>query len=489
MSGMRDLSKAVGYFRVSTQHQAEEYYSIENYFDRFIRFGFTKDKIYYDIASGGDSTRENYQKILSGVRQGLIKRVYVPEISRISRNIVHFQEVIEAFNSSSAELVTLDGTKFDFNTPTGSTNVKLMVLFAEQERLNNQYRSVKGYDYLRSQGRAIKAVFPYLKVDGYLVPNHNQYKDTNYTVWHVGQDLIYTYMETQNLSHTIDKMLIKYGAEKAKPTYLDFPRDHSSVRDWLKSEVIRGNTHYFGGRRYKNVKDAPKPIIVYNTHEPLISQTQHQQIDYLLNLTQKGKSTKIKNLWVGLMFCGVCGSPMKVGNSKTKYSSFDYLLCSSAYANSPAVRTQQKRGLLPKCKTKGAYGLTADKLDQLCILGLCQMSEELANTVFPKTEITESPEIKELREQIKLYSKLVTTDSDLQPILDKKQQRLSFLEATNTDDTGSQHQEYLRQSLIEFGADLRFWELASPAEKRLIYADFIKRIVCTHGEVAIEYKV
>ncbi len=383
---LRDLSKAIGYFRLSTQKQLDEYHSFDAYMDRFIKFGFKSEQIYYDIASGGDNTREKYLEILQMIQAGAIEDVYIPEISRFSRSVEGFEQAMKYFQITGANLISLDGHEFKLTTPMDRTNVRMLILMATQEREINQYRALKGHEFLREEGRAVRPVFPYVKPNDKLLPNTSKYKDTEKTTWEVGRELVETFLKEQNLSKTIKIMTLKYG-DKSGNFWEDFPRDHSGFRDWLKCQSIRGNLEYFGGRRYKRKKNAPEPILLYNTHKPLITEEEYHQIELIFKIGNqtRTKASKLRNLWVGKLFCE-CGSPMKISGSKSGKNYFWYVVCKSAYPNSSNVKARQALGLETACKHRSSYGLTLKKLEDLVIDGLCKRAEEIAKAQFPDAE-------------------------------------------------------------------------------------------------------
>ena len=479
----KDLSRSVCYYRVSTTRQAEEYSSLEAYRDRFVKFGFKElTKHYFDVASGGKKDREAYQQVLELVKNNEIDTVYIPEISRLSRDIAHFQEALEAFQKSKASLITLDGHQFDLNTPTGALNTNLQVLFAEHTRLVNQHRALQGHKYLREMAKPLRPTFPYIKNadKSKFLPNDIEYKSSGKSTWEVGRELITTYIETKNLSETIRLMMLKYGAEKTKGVGNDYGRNHSSLRDWLKSDVIRGHTSYFKGRRYRYIKDAPEPITIYNTHQPLISPEEAETIEKLLSMYGIGRKNlgNTVNPFVGLLYCDKCGSKMKVSRCKTTAGNvFQYIVCKSAYTNDSSIRAKQELGILKRCDRRSAYGLTLEKLEPIIINDLCQKATTIANIAYPDVDQPINPELVELEEQIGIYRKLAEVDEDMVPVLNKKIKRRDYL--LNSEPVN--RKPVLRNQLIQIGQDKGFWQSIEFNDRRILYSDFIKKISIDKG--------
>ena len=75
-----------------------------------------KDKGY----SGKNIERPDFQRLLQYIKLGLIKRVIVYKLDRISRSIVDFAKLVELFKQYNVEFVSCT-EKFDTSTPMGRT--------------------------------------------------------------------------------------------------------------------------------------------------------------------------------------------------------------------------------------------------------------------------------------------------------------------------------------------------------------------------------
>lgn len=114
-----------------------------------------KDKGY----SGKNIERPDFQRLLQDIRLGLIKRVIVYKLDRISRSIVDFAKLMELFKQYDVEFVSCT-EKFDTSTPMGRAMLNICIVFAQLERESIQMRvqdafysrCTKGY-YMRGAGR------------------------------------------------------------------------------------------------------------------------------------------------------------------------------------------------------------------------------------------------------------------------------------------------------------------------------------------------
>ena len=82
-----------------------------------LRGGNHKD--YQDKGYSGKNTdRPKFQELLADIRQGLIRRVVVYKLDRISRSILDFATMMELFQQYNVEFVS-STEKFDTSTPMG----------------------------------------------------------------------------------------------------------------------------------------------------------------------------------------------------------------------------------------------------------------------------------------------------------------------------------------------------------------------------------
>ena len=86
-----------------------------------------KDKGY----SGKNIERPDFQRLLQDIRLGLIKRVIVYKLDRISRSIVDFAKLMELFKQYDVEFVSCT-EKFDTSTPMGRAMLNICIVFAHE---------------------------------------------------------------------------------------------------------------------------------------------------------------------------------------------------------------------------------------------------------------------------------------------------------------------------------------------------------------------
>ena len=120
-----------------------------------IIYGY-KDKGY----SGKNIERPDFQRLLQDIRLGLIKRVIVYKLDRISRSIVDFAKLMELFKQYDVEFVSCT-EKFDTSTPMGRAMLNICIVFAQLERESIQMRVQDAFYSRCTKGYYMRGRTPY----------------------------------------------------------------------------------------------------------------------------------------------------------------------------------------------------------------------------------------------------------------------------------------------------------------------------------------
>lgn len=124
----------IGYVRVSTQHQRterQEHAMPDNL-----------DKVFTDKASGKDTDRPEFQKMLEYVREGDV--VYFESFSRISRSLPDLLRTLDYFAEKGVSFVSLK-ENIDTSGATGKLIVSVLGAVSAYEREINEERREYGY--------------------------------------------------------------------------------------------------------------------------------------------------------------------------------------------------------------------------------------------------------------------------------------------------------------------------------------------------------
>ncbi len=129
-------------------------------------------KEYTDKGYSGKSTdRPKFQELVRDIKRGLIAKVIVYKLDRISRSILDFANMMELFQQYNVEFVS-STEKFDTSTPMGRAMLNICIVFAQLERETIQKRVADSY-YSRSlKGFRMGGKAPYgfhtepIRIDG-----------------------------------------------------------------------------------------------------------------------------------------------------------------------------------------------------------------------------------------------------------------------------------------------------------------------------------
>ncbi|WP_130868256.1 recombinase family protein [Intestinimonas massiliensis (ex Afouda et al. 2020)] len=107
-------------------------------------------RVYTDCGYSGKNTqRPGFQRMMADMREGLLSKVVVYKLDRISRSILDFSSMMEVFGSYHVEFVSTT-EKFDTSSPMGRAMLNICVVFAQLERETIQRRVADAY-FSRSQ--------------------------------------------------------------------------------------------------------------------------------------------------------------------------------------------------------------------------------------------------------------------------------------------------------------------------------------------------
>ena len=108
-------------------------------------------RIYQDKGYSGKNTeRPDVQRLIKDIEAGIIEKVVVYKLDRISRNITDFYKLYEVMQSNNCQFVS-HSEAFDTTSSMGRAMMGILAVFAQMERENV---SVKPPHGLRSRSAA-----------------------------------------------------------------------------------------------------------------------------------------------------------------------------------------------------------------------------------------------------------------------------------------------------------------------------------------------
>lgn len=325
------------YVRVSTSEQAEHGYSVGEQQDRLRKFceamNWPVADVYVDAGfSGANTDRPALKKLISDVKAGLIDRVVVYKLDRLSRSQKDALYLIEdVFLASGCDFVSVT-ENFDSSTPFGKAALGMIAVFAQLEREQIKERMSMGMIARAKEGKfhgSSTVPIGYDYIDGRLVVNDFEamqvVKAHELYVSGRGIRSICEEFNAAGFTH-------KHGRWLA-PT----------MRNVLAKRTYIGET-YYSGAWYKGEHD---PIISPELFAAADRMKNRKHEDYLRKGTRDGMATSYLG---GLLFCAHCGAKYikcaHYNHYKGKSEKVDLYKC-----NSRAKKTKDAV-MDPNCKNK-----------------------------------------------------------------------------------------------------------------------------------------
>ncbi len=459
-----DLSKALGYCRVSTQKQYTEGHGLERYIERLKQYGLREEQIYWDIESGASEKRTGYKKVLDAVKRGEVNKIIVPCFDRFTRSPLGWEQAKEELIKYGCELVSMDGASINLETPDGLFTSRILAAMAAQVRDKNKYASIQGHKFFQENKKAYKAIFGYKKIGDKLLINNDEYK-AGITVKEVALEIIDLFLELGTLEGVCETLCKRYGRERNPIQWLDFSRSGKAIKVWLENPILCGKLRY---NRF--AKDKEKEIIIQSDHEPLIDSSKWQDIQSILERNPKGRGAKCRNPLVSLCKCGHCGSRMRMYTNYGREGSEwrrQYLQCLGA---------RDRAGSKIICDKRKFYLL--DAAVDAAIDAMMQKAEFIASKMNGTTIIEFAEEIDELEGEILSLKRL--GDKDYEPVIKAKELKLEKAILTQVSANNAQSRQY--SLYIEVLRMKNEWRRYPKEELAPAFQDLIVAVNCFTGD-------
>ena len=464
-------------------------------------------KAYTDKGYSGKNTdRPKFQQLMADIQRGLIKKVVVYKLDRISRSILDFATMMEEFQKYNVEFVS-STEKFDTSTPMGRAMLNICIVFAQLERETIQKRVTDAYYSRCLKGFHMSGPAPYgfslaptrlhdvrtkMLVED---PETKKYALQMFTMY--AEPLTYFGDITRYFSEAGIKI---YGKDLTRgflsqllrnPAYviadLDVYEFFKSQGTYIVNEAADfegGNGCYlYQGRDVAENKNTQlrDQILVLAPHKGFVPSSIWLKCrKKLMNNTTFQSGRKARNTWMaGKVKCGRCGyALMSVGNS----TGTQYLRCSKRADNKSCegcgkLKTHDFESFI--------FGEMAKKMSQF--ESLIGGNEDRVDPRITSLQI----ELAKVDEEIE---KLLDTLSGANPILlsyanskiealDTKRQNLVKEIADLSAEVMSPRQ------IRELSNHIHNWENISFEDRRKVVDGLITQIRATSEYVQIEWKI
>ena len=323
------------YFRLSQEDERQgESVSIDNQRAILRKYaeehGFEIHGEYIDDGvSGTTFDRSEVQRLLDDAKTGVINTIIVKDLSRFGRNYIEVGQYVDyVFPAFGIRFIAIQDNIDTENRDSGAMEMMpIMNIFNEWHAANTskKIRAVKKAHAKEGIYTAKKAAYGYkIGTDKKRTPVIDE--ETAPVVRRVFE-MYASGMSPLKISETLNLEGVMSPAMYAYTNLGQKPRPNgmglwlaSTVREMLNNIIYVGHMaqlrwtslSYKNHKRFRN--DESEWAIVYNTHEPIISQELWNRCQERKKSVAKGRRTKVgyTHPLSGFLFCADCGNKMKL---------------------------------------------------------------------------------------------------------------------------------------------------------------------------------
>lgn len=287
------------------------------------------DEYIDDGVSGTTFDRPQVQRLLDDAKTGIINTIIVKDLSRFGRNYIEVGQYLDyVFPTFGIRFIAIqDNVDTESRDSNAMEMMPIMNVFNEWHAANTskKIRAVKRSNALAGIYGAKQASYGYLKgTDKKHIPIIDP--ETAPVVVRIFEmyasgispKRISEILNEENIPSPAKYSFEKFGHKSKNGKYSLW--EYSTIHSMLDNMIYIGHlpqlrsatVSYKNHKRYK--KDESDWVIVYNTHEPIISQELWDKVKQRKKSVSQGKKTK----WgytpplSGFVFCADCGSKMKI---------------------------------------------------------------------------------------------------------------------------------------------------------------------------------
>jgi site-specific DNA recombinase len=356
------------YCRVSTDEQAREGISLEEQQTRLTAYcramGWNDQyKLYIDDGYSAKSLeRPKLHQLLDDVKKGVIAKVLVTKLDRLSRRLLDLLELIDLFQEFEVTFTSVSES-FDTNTPSGRLTLQILGAVAEFERERIRERVFDNMFHAAQQGKWLtQSPYGYQLQDKELVIDETEAE--------VVRRIVRMYLDEGRGFHAIAKLLNEEGI----PSRFGKEWSLRSVKLLLSNPVYKGTYVWNRTDSSKKTRKEKNPedwVVIDDCLPKIIDKITWERIQYKMKHNPRAIAPRAQtspHLLGGLLQCGRCGSGMSIGYSGSKNRRYRVYRC-SANKNKGTCTSKQYR---------------AKEMEEAFKKGLLQLSTSIGINVLPK---------------------------------------------------------------------------------------------------------
>ena len=327
---------------IENQRQMLRRYAQENGFEIY-------DEYIDDGISGTTFQRPEVQRLLDDAKTGVINTIIVKDLSRFGRNYIEVGQYIDyVFPTFGIRFIAIQDNVDTANRDSGAMEMMpIMNVFNEWHAANTskKMRAVKKANAQQGIYTAKKAAYGYIMgTDEKRAPIIDE--DVAPVVVRIFE-MYASGMGMRKIAEVLTQEKIlspaiyaqeKYGW-KGRPNALNI-WSITTVREMLHNPIYIGHMpqlrwtslSYKNHRRFR--KDPSEWTVIYNTHEPIISQELWDKVQAREKSVSHGRVTKNDYIHPlsGFVYCADCGQKMKLSTHSTKKGTLSYNFNCGYYA-------------------------------------------------------------------------------------------------------------------------------------------------------------
>lgn len=311
--------RAALYIRVSTHHQLDkdslpfQRQELSNYAKYAL--GIDDIEIFEDAGYSGKNTeRPAYQRMMHGVRSGLLTHILVWKIDRISRNLMDFTKMYEELKKYGVTFISKN-EQFDTSSAMGEAMLKIILVFAELERQLTAER-VTSIMYSRAEkglwnGAPIPIGYMWSEENKYPVPNPEEAPRVLL--------LFEKYAELKSVTKVREYLNAQGLYTKRGNTW-----NTNTIRKVIRNPFFKGTYRYNYTTSTGTIKPLAEQIVHHDNHDAIVSkelwQTCNDIMDKNAQRTVSGFLTgpRATHVFSNLIKCGECGDSFGAGVDKKR---------------------------------------------------------------------------------------------------------------------------------------------------------------------------
>lgn len=441
----------VAYLRVSTEAQTEKYgldmqkQKILEYCDKE---GVVIDKWYIDGGySGSKLDRPEIQELLDDSEKGLIAKVFIYKLDRMSRDVIDTLNLLYRFLPKYGVQVVSMTEDLKFENPMDKVMIGVNAIMGQYER---------EVIYMRTRAGMKERVKKGLWMGGGRTP-YGYYYDRNDGILHPKED------EAEVVRKAYRLYIDGYSCDRISKM-LGFKGERIVVQI-LKRKSNIGIIEY-KGEEYKG------------NHEPIVDEHTFYQAQECMKKRHTNSHVTNDNILTGLCYCGVCGARMRY----QKWGKYHKLICYSQQKSKECLIKD------PNCNNARVRSDEIEAEVEDCFKRFAINVEERQKSERKSTIIEES--IKKSNAKIKKYYSLYAeNESDnLMELIKEEEKRLSELKEELHSEI-SQEKSVNTSKIKEIKRVSDVWDSLNNCEKNKVLKNCVDRVVIKGKDVEVYFYI